>query len=127
MRNPPRRLSPGDHMKMKPLTAALAAAGVLAAGSAGAFSLTPEWLKSKSDAKPVAVTSTAPAPVPMLSAAGQVPNYRAIVATSGPAVVGVTVAGLHKASAEEQQQQQGLPPGAENDPFFQFFRGLPGF
>ena len=113
-------------MKMKSLTAALAAAGVLAAGSAGAFSLTPEWLKSKPEAKPVAVSSTAPASVPMLSAAGQVPNYRAIVATSGPAVVGVTVAGLHKASAEEQQQQ-GLPPGAENDPFFQFFRGLPGF
>ena len=113
-------------MKMKSLTAALAAAGVLAAGSAGAFSLTPEWLKSKPEAKPVAVSSTAPAPVPMLPAAGQVPNYRAIVATSGPAVVGVTVAGLHKASAEEQQQQ-GLPPGAENDPFFQFFRGLPGF
>jgi serine protease Do len=113
-------------MKMKSLTAALAAAGVLAAGSAGAFSLTPEWLKSKPEAKPAAVTSTAPAPVPMLAAAGQVPNYRAIVATSGPAVVGVTVAGLHKASAEEQQQQ-GLPPGAENDPFFQFFRGLPGF
>src|SRR6185436_13192434 len=106
--------------------AALAAAGLLAAGSAGAFSLTPEWLKSKPEAKPAAVTSTAPAPVPMLPAAGQVPNYRAIVATSGPAVVGVTVAGLHKASAEEQQQQ-GLPPGAENDPFFQFFRGLPGF
>jgi serine protease Do len=113
-------------MKMKSLTAALAAAGLLVAGSAGAFSLTPEWLKSKPEAKPAAVTSTAPAPVPMLPAAGQVPNYRAIVATSGPAVVGVTVAGLHKASAEEQQQQ-GLPPGAENDPFFQFFRGLPGF
>ncbi|SHM97725.1 Do family serine endopeptidase [Rhizobacter sp. OV335] len=112
-------------MKMKSLTAALAAAGVLAAGSAGAFSLTPEWLKSKPEAKPVAVsTATPPAPVPLVPA--QVPNYRAIVATSGPAVVGVTVAGLHKASAEEQQQQ-GLPPGAENDPFFQFFRGLPGF
>jgi serine protease Do len=112
-------------MKMKSLTAALAAAGVLAAGSAGAFSLTPEWLKSKPEAKPAAVsTATPPAPVPLVPA--QVPNYRAIVATSGPAVVGVTVAGLHKASAEEQQQQ-GLPPGAENDPFFQFFRGLPGF
>src|SRR6188472_572502 len=73
MRNPPRRLSPGDHMKMKSLTAALAAAGVLAAGSAGAFSLTPEWLKSKPEAKPVAVATTPPAPVPMLPAAGQVP------------------------------------------------------
>ena len=114
-------------MKTKTLTAALAAAGVLVAGSAGAFSLTPEWLKSKPEAKATPVASTAPAPVPMLPAGSQVPNYRAIVATSGPAVVGVTVAGLHKATLEEQQQQQGLPPGAENDPFFQFFRGLPGF
>jgi len=38
-------------------------------------------------------------------------------------VVSVTVEGTHKASAEEM----GLPPGAEDDPFFQFFRGIPGF
>ena len=58
----------------------------------------------------------------MLSAQG-VPNYRAIVKQGGPAVVGVTVAGMHKASAEEQ----GLPQGMEDDPFFKFFRGMPGF
>jgi serine protease Do len=38
-------------------------------------------------------------------------------------VVGVSVSGMHKAAAE----QRGLPPGLENDPFFQFFKGLPGF
>ena len=114
-------------MKMKPLSTALIAAGVLAVGSAGAFNLpTPDWLKG--DAKPVATQpaatadTTAPAPVPLLSAQG-VPNYRAIVKQSAPAVVGVSVAGLHKASAEEQ----GLPPGMEDDPFFKFFRGMPGF
>ena len=56
-------------------------------------------------------------------AAQSVPNYRAIVKTFGPAVVGVTVAGTHKATMEEQ----GLPPGLEDDPFFKFFRGMPGF
>jgi serine protease Do len=58
----------------------------------------------------------------MLASQG-VPNYRAIVKAFGPAVVGVTVAGMHKASAEEQG---GLPPGMEDDPFFKFFRGMPG-
>ena len=31
-------------MKTKPLTTALIAAGVLAVGTAGAFSLSPDWL-----------------------------------------------------------------------------------
>ena len=112
-------------MKTKPLIAAMIAAGVLAVGTASAIDL-PGWLKGK----PALVQSTntatvaaaeAPAPVPLLSAPG-VPNYRAIVKQSGPAVVGVTVAGMHKAMAEEQ----GLPEGMENDPFFKFFRGMPG-
>ena len=115
-------------MKIKPLSAALIAAGVLAVGTAGAIDLTPNWLKAKpAAAQPAAANAavsdaSAPAPVPLLPAAG-VPNYRAIVKQSGPAVVGVTVAGLHKASGEEP----GLPPGMENDPFFKFFRGMPGF
>ena len=50
------------------------------------------------------------------------PNYRAIVKQSAPAVVGVTVEGTHKMSLEEQ----GLPPGMEDDPFFKFFKGVPG-
>jgi len=119
-------------MKMNRLSAALIAGGVLV-GTAGAFGL-PSWLKSSSDTKvavaqPVAaapMTAAAAvvpaAPVPPLGAQG-VPNYRAIVKLAGPAVVGVTVEGTHKTTAEEL----GLPPGAENDPFFQFFRGLPGF
>jgi serine protease Do len=114
---------------MKPLSAALIAAGVLAVGTVGAIEL-PNWAKSSAavtqPAKPaqavgVAVADARPA-VPMLAAQGE-PDYRAIVKQSGPAVVGVTVAGMHKASAEEQ----GLPPGMENDPSFRFFRGLPGF
>jgi serine protease Do len=114
-------------MKMKALSAAMIAAGVLVVSSAGAFDLTPNWLKgSKAQSTQVANAapvsdSSAPAAVPLLPAQG-VPNYRAIVKQFGPAVVGVTVAGMHKASMEEQ----GLPPGMENDPFFQFFRGMPG-
>ena len=112
-------------MKINTLTAALIAAGVLAVGTASAIDLTPSWLKSKPVPAQPAVNAggaaEAPAPVPLLSAQG-VPNYRAIVKQSGPAVVGVTVAGMHKAMAEEQ----GLPEGMENDPFFKFFRGMPG-
>ena len=119
-------------MKIKPLSTALLAAGQLTLSTADAFDLT-HWFKG--DSKLAAVDSgaapkspeaapqaTPPAPVPLLKGQGLVPDYRAIVKQSGPAVVGVTVAGTHKASLEEQ----GLPPGAENDPFFQFFRGSPG-
>jgi serine protease Do len=111
-------------MKIKPLSAALIAAGVLAIGSASAIDL--PWLQGKPTATPGAKAATAlpdaPAQIPM-QGAQSVPNYRAIVKQSGPAVVGVTVAGTHKASAEEQ----GLPQGMEDDQFFKFFRGMPGF
>ena len=60
----------------------------------------------------------------MSIAPGQLPNYRAIVKQSAPAVVGVTVEGSHKASLEEQGG--GMPPGMEDDPFFKFFKGVPG-
>ncbi|MBX3621174.1 MAG: Do family serine endopeptidase [Rhizobacter sp.] len=125
-------------MKLNPLNATLVAAGVLAMGTAGAFSLKPLW-PGKQDAAPTtqsAPTQVAAAPTAATTAAAVmapvapvptqtvVPNYRAIFAQAGPAVVGVTVSGVHKLSADEQQQ--GLPPGMENDPFFQFFRGLPG-
>jgi serine protease Do len=121
-------------MTIKPLVAAMVTAGVLAAGTAGAISL-PGWMKGEAKAVPdsssAAAQTNAPPPVPMIDPGrdtrGLVPDYRAIVKQAGPAVVGVTVAGMHKASAEEQQPQGGLPPGMENDPFFQFFRGMPGF
>jgi serine protease Do len=112
-------------MKMKSLSAALLAAGVTVVGTAGAFDLTPNWLRhDQKGAAATAVTGTQAAPqaVPMLSAQGLVPNYRAIVKQAGPAVVGVSVAGMHAATLEEQ----GLPPGADEDPFFRFFRGMPG-
>jgi serine protease Do len=58
----------------------------------------------------------------MISAAGRVPDYRAIVQRFGPAVVGITVEGTHRVAADEPA----VSPQAEDDPYFQFFRGLPG-
>ncbi|MEO7852149.1 MAG: Do family serine endopeptidase [Rubrivivax sp.] len=113
-------------MKIKPLNAALLSAGVLVVSAAGAFSLTPSWLKKDDTSKPVqtaAVQNAAPPAVPMISAA-PTPNYRQIVKQFGPAVVGITASGTHAVAAAEMP---GLPPGAENDPFFQFFKGIPGY
>lgn len=112
-------------MKFKPITAALLAGGLLGAGAAGAFSL-PKWLQNDDKSATIAQAQngpTAPPPVPMVAAQGLVPDYRAIVKAEAPAVVGVKVDGMHKVSAQEQ----GIPPGMENNPFFQFFRGVPGF
>jgi len=116
-------------MKLNPLSAALLGAGVTVIGTAGAFDLTPHWLKKD---QPAVVAQAAPqaAPAdrvvpaaPMSTPVGQVPNYRAIVKQSAPAVVGVTVEGTRKASLEDGG---GLPPGLEDDPFFKFFKGVPG-
>ena len=116
-------------MLFKPLTAALIAAGLVAAGTATAFDL-PGWFKT--DARPSASAARSAtagregaagaSPVPMISAAGRVPDYRAIVQRFGPAVVGITVEGTHRVAAEEPA----VSPQAEDDPYFQFFRGLPG-
>jgi serine protease Do len=123
-------------MKTQPLNTALIVAGVLAVGTAGAFGLRPDLLqKAKAEMLPAqaggdiqlaaaAPAAAAPAPLPMI--AGNVPNYRAIVQQFGPAVVGITVAGTHKAEGA-QPGGRGLPPGMEDDPFFQFFKGIPGF
>jgi serine protease Do len=64
-------------------------------------------------AQPAAEPASAPAP-------GQAPNYRAIVRQWGPAVVGVTVEGTRKIGPDESGSDW------KDDPFFQFFRGLPG-
>ncbi len=115
-------------MNLKPLSAALLGAGIAVVGTAGAIDL-PHWLTG--DAKPAVVAQATPQAVqgervvpavPLSMAPGQMPNYRAIVKQSAPAVVGVNVEGMHKASADEE----GLPPGLEDDPFFKFFRGVPG-
>ncbi len=115
-------------MNLNPLSAALVGAGLAVVGTAGAFDI-PHWLKGDTRVAAATLQPAAPVaervvpPVPLIATPGQVPNYRAIVKQSAPAVVGITVEGTHKMSAEEQ----GLPDGMEDDPFFKFFRGMPGF
>ena len=109
-------------MNRKPLIWTLVAAGLVLAAAAAGFSLDPRhWFERN---PPVVAPSQTPplAPLPQAATlpAGVTPNYRAIVQQAGPAVVGVTVAGTHRVGAEEL-------PFDLNDPFFQFFRGLPGF
>ncbi len=99
-------------MKTTPLNTALIAAGVLAVGTAGAFTLRPDLLdKARAGIQPAAqpaadvqqvaalAPTAAPAPVPMTAGPAQTPNYRAIVQQFGPAVVGITVAGTHQPRA----------------------------
>jgi serine protease Do len=112
-------------MRLKTLTAALMGAGIGVVGTAGAIDL-PQLFKRDDQPTLVAQASTqgervVPA-APLSTQPGQVPNYRAIVKQSAPAVVGVTVEGTQKAALDDQ----GLPPGIEDDPFFKFFRGIPG-
>jgi len=112
-------------MNLKPLSAALVGAGIAVVGTAGAIDL-PNWL-SRNTLVAAAPQQLAPAdrlvpPAPVAAATGQTPNYRAIVKQSAPAVVGITVEGTHRLSAE----MPGLPDGMDADPFFRFFRGIPG-
>ena len=104
----------------------------LAATAADAWTL-PAWLHRGESAatSPAAVGAMAPVSPQATGAAlppAQLPNYRAIVQTQGPAVVGVTVAGLRKvgnATSEDDADDDGGPdPDAER--FFRFFRGIPG-
>jgi serine protease Do len=115
-------------MNLKPLSAALVGAGIAVVGTAGAIDL-PKWFKPDTQVA-AAPQQLAPAdkvvpPAPLAAVPGQVPNYRAIVKQAAPAVVGITVEGMHKVSAEDQAG--GLPDGMDADPFFKFFRGMPGF
>jgi serine protease Do len=112
--------------RLKPIVAALAGAVVLVAGLA-AYTPSRAGILGLFDTKnPVAAaTATSPtANAPQSAAAKiqplQAPNYRAIVQAFGPAVVGVTVEGTRHVDADEMAENN-------NDPFFQFFRGLPGF
>jgi serine protease Do len=117
-------------MKWKPfdrLSAAATGAGALIV-AVGLAACSPSWAgifdfldqKKEPTTQPAAAASQeALHPAPALGP-DQAPNYRAIVRQWGPAVVGVTVEGSRKITF-------GNPSGPEwgNDPFFQFFRGIP--
>lgn len=112
-------------MISKPLVLALVGVGLAIVASSVALDMHPtQWLNRTAtavspDNSPVSMRiSPANAIFPPLP--GSTPNFRAIVQQASPAVVGVTVAGLHQSTQEELSLDF-------NDPFFQFFRGLPGF
>jgi serine protease Do len=119
-------------MKDKILRKPLLATAVLAAALVtGLFVYAPsqagilDFLDHKTpaqDTTPASAASLPPAPPAPALGPTQAPNYRAIVRQWGPAVVGITVEGTHKASWSDSG---GAEPG--NDPFFHFFRGMPGF
>lgn len=106
-------------LRLKPIAATLASAGVLVAGLA-VYQPSRAGILGLFEQKP-AVTAAANTTTPYAPGAKiqalQAPNYRAIVERWGPAVVGVTVEGTRHVGT----QQFG-----EDDPFFQFFRGMPG-
>ena len=105
-------------MQAKNWLLGLVAAALILAATTVAFDLRPgNWLSRKAETVPAAASPAMPAPPLSI---GATPNYRAIVQMGAPAVVGVTVAGQHALGQDE------IPPDL-NDPFFQFFRGLPGF
>jgi serine protease Do len=94
---------------------ALALAG-LAASATQAWTL--PWTQARQS---VAAAQNSDTPGAALVAAqpATLPNYREIVRTYGPAVVGVNVSGTRTVDGGES-------PFAD-DPFFRFFRGVPGF
>ncbi|MBU6258919.1 MAG: Do family serine endopeptidase [Burkholderiales bacterium] len=118
---------------MKRTTLATASAFIaagLAAASAQAWNL-PSWIHGASNAQNRAGTADTVSSAPISATplpAGTLPNYRAIVQTEGPAVVGVLVSGMHNTAndAEDGHTQQ-MTPFNGQDPFFRFFQGIPGF
>ena len=108
-------------MTRNSLIAALAAAGLVSAGTAYGWSLNPaQWFArtSVTSPAPAATPAGARAADPALVAPISAPDYRAIFERYGPAVVGVTVEGTVPVARQRS-------PELENDPFFRFYRGLP--
>jgi serine protease Do len=108
-------------MELRFKTMAWSAAGLLALGTATGLTA-PALFESKEappPAAPAAAVPTADGAIPLMTA----PNYRAIVARNQAAVVGITIAGEMKTSAP---QEFGFGnPNEDDNPFSQFFRGLP--
>jgi len=90
------------------------AAGVFALGAVTGLSA--EALSQRTDV-PIAAAPAAPLP------AATVPNYRAIVARNGAAVVGITTEGPMRTAMP--RSEFGNPGDDDDNPFGQFFRGMP--
>ncbi len=122
-------------MKMKPVAAALVAAGVLMAGAgAGAWGAGELMQRAQAQSLAPAIAMAAPAAsstpaaaaanlVPTLATSGAVSSYREIVQQYGPAVVGITVSGMRSAAADEDSDDD---PQEAPQEMPRFFRGQPG-
>jgi serine protease Do len=110
-------------MQIRTSTLAWSAAGLLALGTATGLTA-PTLLNAAAPSTGTASSAANPPgpaqSIPMITA----PNYRAIVARNQAAVVGITTAGPIETAAP--QQFRGMPFGDDdNNPFGQFFRGMP--
>ncbi|MDQ7954352.1 MAG: DegQ family serine endoprotease [Rhodocyclaceae bacterium] len=93
------------------LVLALAAAGVLGAAGAGAYT------SARASGQPAPVTTPMVAPI-------AAPDFSTITARNGPAVVNISVTGVTKtASADGAAGIAGMDP---NDPFYEFFQQFRG-
>jgi serine protease Do len=109
-------------MQIRTRTLAWSAAGLLAVGTATGLTAPTLLQTAAQSAGAISGAPNQAAPsqtIPLITA----PNYRAIVARNQGAVVGITTAGPVEAAAPQQFHPFG---DDENNPFGQFFRGLPG-
>ena len=109
-------------MQFRNTTLAWSAVGLVAVGAATGLSA--HGLLQTSAAAGVSAASDAAAanpaqPIPLITA----PNYRAIVSRNQAAVVGITTAGPIQTSGPQEFSFGGQ--GDDENPFSQFFRGLP--
>jgi len=113
-------------MRLKPIAAALATAGVIAAGTAGAWGLTEVFQRSNVAAPapaPAATVAATAAPTAVPAPTG-IASYRDIVQKYGPAVVGITVAGTRNAANGDDEDDDEGPQ--QMPPQFRGFPGMPG-
>jgi serine protease Do len=109
-------------MQTKPLVKQLVAAGLIAAAGFGLARFEP-FDRANAQAAPsptLQSTGVPPAAVTSNSAAVTLPNFTSLVQRYGAAVVNISVT----AKQQRANLNSGLP---QDDPFFQFFRGMPGF
>jgi len=107
------------------LVLALVAAGALGATGAGLITAH----EARAQLAPPVAAAVAPAAVP---AAAALPDFSAITARYGPAVVNISVSGMRKTSGDDGEnsptaRQRGPQSMDPNDPFYEFFRhfGIP--
>jgi serine protease Do len=120
-------------MQIRGSKLAWSAAGLLALGTAVGYSapalfhtkaeLAGDTSPSGASASPTIAGSISGAPAGAIPPVAT-PNYRAIVAANQAAVVGITTAGEVATAAVPPQFNFGFPGGNDN-PFNQFFRGMP--